>query len=817
MARIRKILKWTAISITGLLSLVILTSIILAVFEIRINLNRFRPTVERVVSDALDRNVRITGPVSLTTSLRPTLEIHGVRIDHPDGWDNDTAFASMEMARIQIGLTALWNKQIDIGEFTAKTIALHLHTNEQGDNNWQFTAAIDDTTESTTSKTRTPSEAENSYLQALDTLSLQNIEIYYRDDSVDKTIHFRLDELVGTAAQDQPLKLNGNGHFQGKPYSFLIDADALNKLRLRQQLYSLSISGEVAGSPYTAKGVLGREAGESRLNLDSTLSNVDIGALLEWLNLTEGINARTDELALHLQLHGNNLGQLLSQSNAAFALKGGRWTLTGAGDGPGVRIEIKQGTVNALAGTPVSIQLSSRVDERPVTILIQGTELINYFQNPEQLPVTIRAETEGTTLDFQGNLKVPISKKDVSLSLRLEGEKLDSLNDLFHVDLPPIGPYSLAAQFAMSPEVYDLSDLRIHIGDSDLNGNLTIRVDDDKPQFQAHLSSSLLQIDDFAPGQWNLEGKSHSETPVQTDANSEQTKSKEQNLQQAYALLSPDSLNRANAHVSLSLDNVISGQDRLGKGTLQVGLENGRFSVEPLELELADGTARMEFSYYPTEDHAEIHLTANVEGLDVGIPIRRVKPDAQMGGRLNLDILLDSITPALGQLLANGSGHFDLAFSPTNFNAGVIDLWAINVLSALTSKVDSEPTSTINCLVASFQMDDGIMQDRIIFMDTTRMMIEGTAVIDFKQRKLRIQAKPTAKRPEFFSIAVPIQIRGKFEDFGLKIKTGHLITTIGSFLTSPVHVPLRRLFGGKIPPDGVDACRIAWEKRNPQQ
>ncbi len=280
------------------------------------------------------------------------------------------------------------------------------------------------------------------------------------------------------------------------------------------------------------------------------------------------------------------------------------------------------------------------------------------------------------------------------------------------------------------------------------------------------------------------------------------------------SLLSSESLAKLNATLSIEMAKVLSGQDTLGKGILHSSLQDGLFSIAPLQLDLADGTAKLEFSFYPTAREAEIHLGTSIEHLDIGILARRAKPESTMGGILNLDILLDSTAPSLSALMANGKGHFDLAFVPVNFDAGIIDLWAVNLLSALASEVDGEPKSIINCLVASFIMEDGLMQERTIFMDTTHMSIEGEARIDFKTEEIKLKVKPKAKRPEFFSLATPVKVKGTFEDFRIGINKIRLTTTVASFITSPVHVPLRRLFVGERPEDGAEACRAAWDNRN---
>ena len=74
--------------------------------------------------------------------------------------------------------------------------------------------------------------------------------------------------------------------------------------------------------------------------------------------------------------------------------------------------------------------------------------------------------------------------------------------------------------------------------------------------------------------------------------------------------------------------------------------------------------------------------------------------------------------------------------------------------------------------------------------------------------------KPKAKRPEFFSLATPLRVRGDFDDFGIGMKGGPIAlgTTAVGFVVSPITTPLQRLLREDLP-QGERGLRIAVQER----
>ena len=149
-----------------------------------------------------------------------------------------------------------------------------------------------------------------------------------------------------------------------------------------------------------------------------------------------------------------------------------------------------------------------------------------------------------------------------------------------------------------------------------------------------------------------------------------------------------------------------------------------------------------------------------------------------------------------------------------DLESGIFDLWAVNLFSAVVSEVDKEETSKVNCIVGQYSLEDGQLREDTMVIDTTRIRVKGKATADFKKEDVYLHLKPSGKRPEFFSLETPIEVKGKFSDFKLRPAAGGLIGSTVRFLTSPVHVPIRRAYSEDLPPEGEDVCSERLKPRN---
>jgi uncharacterized protein involved in outer membrane biogenesis len=484
-----------------------------------------------------------------------------------------------------------------------------------------------------------------------------------------------------------------------------------------------------------------------------------------------------------------------------------------SGMGKPSEFRIDKCTGSALPGKDFQITLQGSTLKEPYEVMIRTASLQEFLEENRSW-VEIETKIAKAQLKFSGNVNLAEINRSLKLNLELKGEGLDNFNRILNVDLPPIPSYGLNASFFMKKGLIELTDLKLHISSSELTGNMKVDDTGPIPEAAITLQSPMFQINDFVFDKWSpFRDEEEIKVDKEEDKTQEATGDEVKYAEKALEFFSPEFLEKFNASITVSADKVLSGEDQLGSGKISVSLKDGRISFDPLKLDVPGGSLSMSMSVKPGRESAEASLQVEVKNFDFGILARRADPKTNMGGIINIDIDLKSSAKDFTELLDNGNGYFDFSAKPENLQAGIMDLWAVNVISAIVSQ-SVKGQSHIEYLVGRWSMKDGYLEPDVFVIDTTRMRICGKGGVDFNTRKLKLEVAPAPKKPEFFSLATPINVQGDFSDFGLGIAPGGLIGTGIKFAISPIQVTLQTLFDKPIPADGSDLWAIELGPEN---
>ena len=566
----------------------------------------------------------------------------------------------------------------------------------------------------------------------------------------------------------------------------------------------------VAGASFSGAISLDLRSMQPRTTMWLAADSLDVGSMLKKLNLSRDTEAGIRKLGLYLDLHSSRLGDLISHSALMTNFEGGHLTLRDSNTGGQMRIILDRGVLKMDAGGVVSLDLNGALDGIPVSIGIETAPAASLVNPLLRIPVRLTVEAANTTMKLSGSIARPLTQADIELALDMHGARFDNLNSLVRASLPPWGPWSAAGKFRMSAQGYEVADLMLGVGDSALAGQGKLDTTTVRPRLDVTLKAPNIQLDDFKFADWspvkeNPDAKLLSKTrrPLTSD---EIRKKAAESSTQAQQLLSPEVLQRQDAYLTVRVDKVLSGKDTLGSGKLIAKLESGRFDIDPIEVNMPGGSARLWFGYKPNDNDVQVDLRAKVKRFDYGVLARRIKPDTDLRGNFSLDVDVSSRARYLSEILRYGNGRIDFTIRPENMKSGVFDIWAVNLLVALLPAVDSSKASKVNCAIGRFALKDGKLNDEIVLIDTSRMRVVCKGSADFADEKIMLHMQPKAKKPQFLSLATPINVSGNFDNFNVSVEASEIIGTIGRFGTSLVWVPIQMLFGKDIPADGSDVC-----------
>ena len=564
-------------------------------------------------------------------------------------------------------------------------------------------------------------------------------------------------------------------------------------------------SASIADVDFTGAILLDLRTGQPHAAVWLAAPSLDVGRILKALDIGPNIDAGIGALSLQLDMHSSRLGQVLAQSQLLADFGDGHLALQDANTGGKMSITIAHGALKAAPGAAIQLDLQGSLDQVPVSIGIRTAKATDLLDPDRSIPLVFEAQAADSSLTLSAEVDRPFSNRQVEFTLDLQGHRLDTLNALARTSLPPWGPWSASGKFRVSRSGYEMPSLLVQVGGSRLTGNGKLDTTVAPPRIDLALEAPSIQLDDFRFGNWSAEAP-NPDTGRKKASLSDVEEAAAKQSDRAQQLLSPAVLKRQNAKVTVNVEQVVSGRDKLGGGQLEAGLDDGHIVIGPATINTAGGSATFRLGYKPRDASVGASLRVGIQHFDYGILARRIDPNSEMRGLLNLDLDVKAHAPSISELLRHGTGHIDFEVWPENMKAGLLDFWALNVLAALLPAIDSSSASKVNCAIGRFALTDGELAQKTLLVDTTRMRVTAKASADFKLEDIDLYAQPHSKTPQLLAFPLPVEVSGKFTNFHVGVRTTDVLQTVAQFATSAIWVPIEIMFGKGPPSDGHDVC-----------
>lgn len=424
--------------------------------------------------------------------------------------------------------------------------------------------------------------------------------------------------------------------------------------------------------------------------------------------------------------------------------------------------------------------------------------------NQADWPFDLQLAGDGAALAAKGLLRRGAPPRTLEADLRASLHKAAALApwvaDAARVPLPA----ELKGRLNVAPQSLRLDELQLSLAQQQLSGQ--IKAQGGEPwRIDAQLSSPSIDLARWLPPRAAGGGAATPGTDRRVFGNTP---------------LPLDALPAGPATLALRVDRLLApGLPPLSKLNLQLQAQPGRFRIDALSTELADGTLRGSLSIGTVAGAApRVALQAQADKLSMDTLLKATgHAGFARGGQLQLRADLSGAGNTAQALAASASGELMLSVADTTLGSGSSPLGADllrRLLQAVTLQPVAATSSRVDCAVIRLPLKNGVAAvDRSIALETDQLAVSAQGEVRLDNETLALAFRPSAKAGVTISpvnLAQLVVLKGPWQDPKLSLDAQGVASMAASVglagLTGGLSLLAQQLV--KAPPE-KDVCRTA--------
>jgi len=115
-------------------------------------------------------------------------------------------------------------------------------------------------------------------------------------------------------------------------------------------------------------------------------------------------------------------------------------------------------------------------------------------------------------------------------------------------------------------------------------------------------------------------------------------------------------------------------------------------------------------------------------------------------------------------LLARGNGALGLRMAGGDLRAVTVDLAGLRLGNAIFSAFGLPSRTALECFVADFALQSGVLNTRLMLLETSDSLIHGTGTIRLDREELNLRLRSEAKQFTVGSLPTSLAVTGQLSD-----------------------------------------------------
>jgi len=439
------------------------------------------------------------------------------------------------------------------------------------------------------------------------------------------------------------------------------------------------------------------------------------------------------------------------------------------------------------------IELKGSFNDIPFNVSGKIGSLAGITDPDVPFPVDLKADVAKIEFTVSGKIQDPVAAKGIDVKFSVKGDDLAKIENITKKPVSIKGPFNVSSHLiASKAEKIQVSDMLIQLGESKINGSVTLDRTVKKPKISGNLVSETL---DLRPMLVKRQKK--------TASAKEKTTKPKRNPDKLFqnTPLKLDILHRINAAVDVRIKHMLLQRFAFDNIETKVRLQDGNLTVKPLTASIGGGKLVNRLDFKAKENTAFVDVNVDIKQMNLGEMLKKLEITQTLEGILDLDINLKGQGKSVAALMAGLNGDVIASLGEGKISTGYLGFVSADISSTLMriinpfeKKIDS---ARINCAVCDFNIKNGMAKSDIIIIDDPQKTLFSKGKIDLKTERLDfhvetkskegIGTKDTGKLSVSLSgITKPFKLGGTLANPALEIDIVGSGTTIGAALLGPV-------------------------------
>jgi uncharacterized protein involved in outer membrane biogenesis len=539
------------------------------------------------------------------------------------------------------------------------------------------------------------------------------------------------------------------------------------------------------------------------------MKNLDIGRLMKTMELSDTVNASVERADILFESQGVTPRELVQNAKIDSVLTSLQWSFEAGPKNRPFDMNLSEVKVTTVPGASTTWETEGTLNGFPLNAWLKTPNVRDAFDEKTPLPLRfiVGSRSDITMLDL---VVYPETNEGLRSEIQLSG-RYSNDEDVDLSTLPsPLEDYSFSTDLTLGKNEYLASDIEVRVGSSNATGTFSIQSSGQGYLFDLDAGSSFIETDDLV--RWVQEFRETRDFMAAPETADPDEAAFSAGLLTVIDRYLKEFIGDNSWDVSVKIGELRSGGRLLGESEFNLHMDGLETVLDPVTIRLPGGDVAVRYTGIKTGSDWDYNLDVLIERLEYGGLLRLYDPAAVAEGVMYLDTTLHSRTQDPEGAVNHLEGTIDLAVFPENAGARFLDLWASNLIFALLPLGENQQKE-LNCMVARFEVENGVMTSKETFLDSTEIIVRARGEIDLANRQLDLLAAPQAKMEKFLSVSTPIEVTGPFDDFSVGVAKGGFVMTMIRWYYGLIYVPWKWLTGERFPADGIETCFRAmdWE------